>query len=141
MHKKKIIIIVILYLFSIDTKLYYNNFEFYNFYNNSLNKKINIGLVANSIKNGGIEKASSLICYYFSKVKIFKLFLFTLNKKEKDEYFIDEKIERKIVKNQNLIKLIKQASIDILLYQLYDYKTIKELNKIIILKVLVKINI
>lgn len=136
MHKKKIIIIVLLYLFSIDIKFYYNNFEFFNFYNNSLNKKINIGLIAKSIKNGGIERASSLICYYFKKVKIFKLFLFTFKKNEKNEFIIDNKIKRTIITKKNLIKHIKKANIDILLYQLYDYKQIKELNKIMHLKII-----
>ena len=57
--KKKIILIIIL--------LNSNLIIF-----NSLNKKIRIGLVANSLKNGGIERASSLMCFYFNKIKLFK---------------------------------------------------------------------
>jgi hypothetical protein len=55
------------------------------------------------MKNGGSERSASLICHYFNKVKIFKLFLFTLKDKEENEYYIDENIERIVVK-QNLIK-------------------------------------
>ena len=72
--------------------------------------------------------------YYFNKVKIFKLFLFTLFGKQDNEYFIDNNIERITFKN-NLIGLIAQKKIDILIYQLYNYKEINELNKIKNLKV------
>lgn len=116
-----ILIIIILYLFKSKT--------------NSLIKKIKVGLVADSIKNGGAERSASLICYYFSKVKIFKLFLFSLREKEKNEYAIDGNVRRFIVKN-NLIQYIKKKKIDILLYQLYNYEQISELNKIKYLKII-----
>ena len=95
------------------------------FKTNFLIKKIKIGLVADSLKNGGIERTTSLICYYFNKVKIFKLFLFTLKKKEKNEYAIDSNIKRIIIKN-NLIDIIKKKKIDILIYQFYSYNEINE---------------
>ena len=114
-HKIIIFIIIILYLFIPKT--------------NSLIKIIKVGLVANSIKNGGAERSVSLICYYFNKVKIFKFFLLTLKRKEKNEYAIDGNIKRIIVRN-NLIEIIKKKKIDILLYQMYDYNQIYELNKI-----------
>jgi glycosyltransferase involved in cell wall biosynthesis len=123
-HTKIIFIIIFFYLFKPD-----NFNEFF------LNNKINIGLVALSIKNGGAERSASLISYYFNKVKIFNFFLFTLKAKEKNEYTINNSIERIIVKN-NLIKLIKKKKIDILLYQLYNYKQIYKLNKIKHLKII-----
>jgi hypothetical protein len=86
-------------------------------------------LVAGSVKNGGAERSASLICYYFNKVKIFKLFLFTFKKKEKNEFSINGNIQRIIIKH-NLIEVIKQKKIDILLYQKYNYRQIEELNKI-----------
>jgi len=129
-HKIIILIIIILYLFRINISFYDNNYYEYSF-----KKKINIGLVARSLKNGGAERSASLICYYFNKVKIFKLFLFTLTKKQKNEYDVDENIKRIIV-NNNLIELIKKLQIDILLYQLYNYKQIIELNKIKKLKII-----
>jgi hypothetical protein len=82
-----------LYLFSLDIKFDYNNFKLNNFNKNSLNKKINIGLVTSSLKNGGIQRSTSLMCYYFNKIKRFKLFLFTFKKKEKNEFIIDEKLK------------------------------------------------
>ena len=53
-HKIIIFIIIILYLFIPKT--------------NSLIKIIKVGLVANSIKNGGAERSVSLICYYFKNI-------------------------------------------------------------------------
>jgi hypothetical protein len=119
-----------LYLFR-NIISFYNN----NYYEYSLKKKINIGLVAKSLKNGGAERSASLICYYFKKVKIFKLFLFTLQKRQENEFDVDKNIQR-IVVNNNLIELIKKTQIDILLYQLYDYKQIIELNKLEHLKII-----
>ena len=116
-----ILIIIILYLFKPKP--------------NTLIKKIKIGLVADSIKNGGAERSASLICNYFNKVKLFKLFLFTLRRKEKNEYNIDGNIKRYIVK-KNLVDYIKKKKIDILLYQLYYYEQINELNKIKYLKII-----
>ena len=117
-------IIIFFYLFKSD--------KFNDYF---LNKKINIGLVAFSLKNGGAERSASLISYYFSKVKIFNFFLFTFKAKEKNEYTINGNIERIIIKD-NLIKLIKKKKIDILIYQLYKYKQINELNKIKHLKII-----
>ena len=109
--KIKIILIIIsllisLNLFNINNNLNYINFKLRNIYDNSLNKTINIGLVVTSIKNGGVERTSSLICHYLNMVKYFKLFLFTLTKKENNEFDIDSNIERIIIKN-NLIQVIK----------------------------------
>ena len=125
LYHKIIILIIIIFCLFITIISFYNNY----YYEYSLKKKINIGLVARSLKNGGAERSASLICYYFNKVKIFKLFLFTLTKKQENEYAVDENIKRIIV-NNNLIELIKQTHIDILLYQLYNYKQIIKLNQI-----------
>jgi hypothetical protein len=120
-HKIIILIIIIFDLFKPKT--------------NSFIKKIKVALAANSIKNGGAERSASLICYYFNKVKIFKFFLLTLTRKEKNEYAIDGNIKRIMIKN-NLIEIIKKKKIDILLYQTYDYNQINELNKIKDLKII-----
>ena len=131
---KIFLIIIIVLSFELNKIINYYTYNIDNFYKNSLNIKINIGIVSKSIKNGGIERAAALILYYFNKVKIFKLFLFTLFGKQDNEYFIDNNIERITFKN-NLIGLIAQKKIDILIYQLYNYKEINELNKIKNLKV------
>ena len=142
-QKNKYIILIKLYLkiflinfiiisFSINKIINYYNYNYnYNldkFYKKPLNKKIKIGIVSISIKNGGIERSTSLILHYFNKVKIFKVFLFTHNK-QNNEYFIDTNIKRIIFKN-NLIEVLKKTKIDILIYQLYNYKEINKLNKI-----------
>lgn len=125
------IFLIFIIILSIDLNkiINYYTYNIDNFYKNSLVKKISIGIVSKSIKNGGIERAASLILYYFNKVKIFKLFLFTLDEKQDNEYFIDSNIERIVFKN-NLIEFIEKKKIDILLYQLYNYKEINLLNKI-----------
>ena len=108
--KIKIILIIISLLislnwFNINNNLNYINFKLRNIYDNSLNKKINIGLFVTSIKNGGVERTSSLICHYLNMAKFCKLFLFTLTQKENNEFFIDSNIERIVIRN-NLIEII-----------------------------------
>jgi hypothetical protein len=102
-----------------------------------LKRKIKIGIVTNTLKSGGVERSTSLILYHFNKVKIFKLFLFTLNGKQKNEYIIDSNIKRIIFGNKNLTKLIEQKKINILLYQFYNFNEINELKKIKQLKLVV----
>ena len=78
--------------------------NYYKLYNIKKIKIIRIGIVAHSLKNGGIERQTSLFFHYFNKIKIFKLILFTIKIKQKGEYKIDSHIERIIIKN-NLSKL------------------------------------
>ena len=66
-----------------------------NFINNI--NEIRLGIVSPSLKNGGIERQTSL--NYFSKSKIFSLFLFTKKNKENNEYLIDKNIKRIILYN------------------------------------------
>ena len=131
-YLKKFLITI---LISLDVKMI-NNFHYFhdnleNFSHKSVNsKKIKIGIVANSLKNGGAERVTSSILNHFNKVKIFKLFLFSLKGKIEGEYNIDNNIERIIFGGKDLIDLIKKKQIDILLYQFYNYKQINILNKI-----------
>jgi hypothetical protein len=134
-HSKKFLIFTILIFFSKDEIIDYFNYNLYNFSQKSFKQKINIGVLTKYIKNGGIERVTSLILNHFNKVKLFKLILFS-QRKQKDEYYIDNNIER-IILNNNLIKLIKLKKIDILLYQFYNYKEINVLNRINHLKLIV----
>ena len=96
-----------------------------------INRKINIGIYCFSIKNGGIERLTSLLINYLSKIKIFKLYLFT-KIKENNEYAIPEDISRIIIK-YDIYDLIKKAlinKIDILIYNFYHYEEINILNNI-----------
>ena len=135
LYHKIFLIFIIIISFGVNKIINYYKYNPDKFYKNNLNKRINIGIVSQSIKNGGIERTTSLILYYFNKVKIFKLFLFTKQQKQNNEYFIDTNIKRIAFKN-NLIELLKQQKIDILLYQCYDYKEINLLNKIKNLKLI-----
>ena len=85
-----------------------------------------------SIKNGGIERLTSLLINYLNKPKIFKIFLFT-QIKENNEYLISKNTKRIIIKFgllKNLIKSLIKNCIDILTYQCYNYREINILNKI-----------
>ena len=104
-------------------------------FNNGIKNKLNIGIYAFGIKNGGRARSTALIINYFKRIKIFNLFLFTKRLKEDDEYKIPQKIKRISVKN-NLINKVKKNKIHILIYQLSLPKEIKYLNKINNLKVI-----
>ena len=117
-------------IISILFLLYNCIYSIYNYLNIMKNQKIiRIGILAISLKNGGIERQTSLLLNYFKKIKIFKLFLFTKKNKEKDEYKIGKKI-RRIVLKYSIINYLKEENIDIFVYQFYDYYEINELYKL-----------
>ena len=127
----KILYLIIVLIYKI-LAIYIELFIKYN-YNNLNNKinlnKINLAIFAQSIKNGGCERQTSLILYYFNKVKFFELFLFTIRDKEDNEYYLDKKIKRIVIRN-NLIEVLMQKKIDILIYQFYNITEIELLNNI-----------
>jgi glycosyltransferase involved in cell wall biosynthesis len=96
---------------------------------NKINKKIKIAVYAFGIKNGGRARVTSLLINYFTKIKIFELFLFTIKEKEDNEYIIPRDIPRIIIK-KNIIKIIKKKKIEILIYQLSYYDEIQLLNNL-----------
>jgi glycosyltransferase involved in cell wall biosynthesis len=104
---------------------------------NNIKSKIRIGIFCFGIKNGGVERLVALLINYLYKVKIFKLYLFTLIK-ESNEYPIQDRITRVIVKNntKNLIKNINKNKIEILIYNLYNYEEMKILNNLTEFKVI-----
>lgn len=122
----KLISIILSLLFEIIYKMYFIN-DNYNY--DYLNNKIRIGIVSQSLKNGGSERQTSLLLHYFNKVKNFELFLFTFKGKEKDEYKINNNTHRIIIKN-NLNKLLIENNIDILIYQLYNKNEMKDFSKL-----------
>ena len=74
-----------------------------------------------------------MLINYFHKIKIFKIYLFTIRNREEDEYIIPKNIKRIIIdhgKISNLIIELKKKKIDILIYQFYDAYSIKQLNKL-----------
>ena len=112
-------------------KYNYNNYNYnnnyYNKYNLNLKNQIRIGIVSNSLKNGGAERQTSLLLYHFSKIKVFKLYLFTKNDVQENEFSIESKIKRIPIK-KNLIDYLDHYRINILLYQLYDETEMNLLN-------------
>jgi len=137
-----LIIILLIFIFKIlcnIKNLYINNTFFEikkNFNINAKNKlvtNVRIAIYYLRIKNGGIERSTSMLINYFHKIKIFKIYLFTKINREEDEYIIPKNIKRIIIKNgkiSNLIIELKKKKIDILIYQLYDAYSIKQLNKL-----------
>ena len=81
------------------------------------------------MKNGGRARITALLLNYLFKIKIFKIYLFTVKMIQDNEYIFPIKIKRIITEN-NLIKYIKSYKIDILIYQLDYINEIKYLNKI-----------
>ena len=67
-----------------------------------MKKNITIGIVADSIENGGVERQTSLLLNFFHKVDLFKLYLFTRKSPSRNEYRIYNDIHRICFKN-NLI--------------------------------------
>jgi hypothetical protein len=104
-------------------------------FNNRIKNKLNIGIYAFGIKNGGRARSTALLINYLKDIKIFNLFLFTRRLKEDDEYKIPQNIKRILVKH-NLINKVKKYKIHILIYQLSLHKEIKKLNKINNIKII-----
>ena len=105
-----------------------------NFIDNIKNK-INIGIYAFGIKNGGRARTTSILINYFTNIKIFNLYLLTRRLKEDEEYKIPDDIKRILIKD-DLINKIKKKKIDILIYQLSLHNEIKLLNELNIVKVI-----
>ena len=90
-------------------------------FHNKIYKKIRIGIYVYSLKNGGMERQMASLLNHLDTVGLFKLFLFTSKKKEKNEYKIPKKtkritIKKKLKKNNNLVKIITFNKIDIFIY-------------------------
>ncbi len=104
-------------------------------FDNRIKGKINIGIYAFGIKNGGRARSTSLLINYFNNIKFFNLYLFSRRLKEDDEYKIPANIKRILVK-QNLIIKIKKKKIHILIYQLSCHREIKYLNTLNDIKII-----
>ena len=128
----------IFFLIIFIIKNYKKNILFVNYNDlifNNITNKIKIGIVSQSLKNGGCERQTSLILNYLEKIRIFEFFLITKKEKEKNEYLIDKNIER-IIAQDNLIPILFKKKIEILIYQLYDFEEIQKLQKLKNLKII-----
>lgn len=72
---------------------------------------------------------------YLEKIQLFDVYLFTKEKKQKNEYKIPINTKR-IILNNNLFQLLNQMNIDILIYQLTNVKEMEQLNNLKNLKVI-----
>ena len=132
----KIVLIILLiingliYIYDIISIKNNNNYNFDYLINKTNISNIRIGILSSSIKNGGVERQTTMILNYLNKVKIFELFLFTIKDKEKDEYLIDDNIERIVIKEEELIKELKKKKLDIFIYQFYKIEQMNELKKL-----------
>ena len=98
-----LIITLLIFIFKISNNiknLYINN-AYLNIkkdlnlnFKNKLLIKIRIAIYCTGIKNGGVERLTSILVNYFDKIKIFKIYLFTIRNKEEDEYIIPKNIKR-----------------------------------------------
>ena len=96
----------------------------------NLKNKIKLGLFSYGLKNGGRARLTSILINYFYSIKIFNIYLFTKVDKNSNEYLIPEDIKRMTIKDnvKKLIKNISKNKIDILIYNLDNYKEVNYLN-------------
>ena len=106
---------------------------------NNLDKHlIKVAYYCSSIKYGGIERVISIIINHISKEKIFSQYLVTKSDILEGEYFIPKNVKRigLINRSNSLYYLIRKKNIDILIYNFYEKREIKKLNKIATTKII-----
>lgn len=96
---------------------------------NSIKKKLRIAVYTLTISGGGRARITALLINYLHKIKIFKLYLFTIFNQQKFEFIIPNDTTRVLVKN-DFAKNIKKYKIDIFIYQLSYIREIKQLNRL-----------
>lgn len=97
---------------------------------NKIKKKIKIAIYSHSLKNGGVEKITSLLINYLVNIKLFDIYIFT-DYISDNEYKIPEKIKRINIisgRKNNLKHKLLINNIDIFIYQFYDITTIQMLK-------------
>lgn len=104
-------------------------------FHNYIYKKLSIAIYTCRIKNGGRARLTSILINYLNQLKLFNIYLFTEKKKEENEFKLTE-ISKRIIINKNLVKNIKLNRIDLLIYELDNFKEINLLNELNDLKVL-----
>ena len=104
--------------------------------NKKIQRKIRLGIYGYCMFNGGRARITALLVNYLYKIKIFKIFLFTIESQKENEYIIPNDIKRYEIKN-NLMNIVKLNKIDILIYQLDNFKEIELLNNINEIKVII----
>ena len=96
---------------------------------NVFNHSIKIAYYCNAIKNGGVERAITLLINQLADIKFFKQYLITKSKKLDDEYTIPNNTIRFSLAelNMNIFDILEKEQINILIYNLYKEE---EMNKL-----------
>lgn len=104
-------------IFAIASIFKVNNHSSSNYARHSI-YKIRVAFYTISLKNGGVERVTSILLNYLSKKKYFILYLITYKPRLNDEYPLSNNIIRISLSNhkRNLFKEIKKEKIDILIY-------------------------
>ena len=99
---------------------------------------IKVGYYCRSIKYGGVERVMSIIINYLSKENIFSQYLITKSDILEGEYPISNTTKRirLVGKRTSLFEAIKKYNIDILIYNFYEKREIRKLNKLSKVKVI-----
>ncbi len=101
--------------------------------------KIKIGTFTYYLENGGRSRITSFLLNYLNRINFFKLYLFTVKNKDKNEYLIEENIKRILINDFNiniLIKNIVKKKINIFIYQFSDSNEIKIFNELKNIKII-----
>ena len=102
-------------------------------------REIRLGFYTYSLNGGGTERLTSLFVNYFSKIKIFNIYLFTQKPKENNEFTIPKYIKRIVIKKgkiKNLIKELSKNRIKIFIYQFPKGNEIEVLNNLKKIKII-----
>ena len=109
-------------------------------FTNNINKKIRIGIHTVSLADGGLQRITAILINYLDKLNIFKIYLFSLKGKEKEEYPISDKVKRVFIEKKNdgkyLVNKIIKNKLDIFIYQIPLLNEIRALNNLKNVKVI-----
>ena len=97
--------------------------------------KIKIGIISNSLKNGGVERQTAILLNYLSKKEFFQLYSFTREGPSNLDYIINNNIKR-VVFGLELKKKIEELKPEIIIYQEYILREMYELNELKNIKII-----
>jgi hypothetical protein len=86
------------------------------YFNNQMKNRIKIAIYTFSLIGGGLQRQTSLFLYYLRNIKIFDIYLFTLNICEKEDFFVPKNIKRVFIKDKIIFNLIRQIKKKKLIY-------------------------
>ena len=134
------LIILVINLVKHNSEIYKNYLKtqkYINFYfNNRIKTPIKIAIFIYKLTGGGMQRETVLFLEYLHNLKIFDLYLFTLNIYEKEDFLVPINIKRVFIENEKIINLIrktKKKKIELVIYQYpkqYDINFLNRLKKV-----------